>query len=150
LDSTLTEFDPYFTWLGIPLHQRPPTYYQLLGVDPQITDPAVVKALALQRIAYVRNFQKTEHSASVRNCSKSLPSPNPSSPTLSNAPPTTSPSSPLRRRRPSSSPGPSPPKSLTSPPQPSRRPRRVSAGPVTVARTPKPSNGSAAAPPSWY
>jgi len=57
----MPEFDPYLTWLGIPPNQRPPTHYQLLGVDPAITDAAVIKALAIQRSAYVRNFQRTEH-----------------------------------------------------------------------------------------
>src|SRR5688572_22794031 len=59
--SPMPEFDPYLTWLGSPPTQRPPTYYQLLGVDTAITDPEVVKALALQRIAYVRNFQRGVH-----------------------------------------------------------------------------------------
>jgi hypothetical protein len=57
----MPDFDPYLTWLGVPLSQRPPTCYQLLGVDPSITDPEVVKTLAIQRIAYVRNFQRGEH-----------------------------------------------------------------------------------------
>src|SRR5687767_3895680 len=57
----MAAFDPYLTWLGIPTHQRPPTYYQLLEVDPAIDDVNVVKTLALQRIAYVRNFQRSEH-----------------------------------------------------------------------------------------
>src|SRR6185369_17953611 len=57
----MPEFDPYLSWLGIPTSQRPPTYYQLLGVDPAISDPAVINALAIQRIAYVRNFQRSEH-----------------------------------------------------------------------------------------
>jgi WD40 repeat protein len=57
----MPDFDPYLTWLGVPPTQRPPTYYQLLGVDPAIIDSAVVKALAIQRIAYVRHFQRGEH-----------------------------------------------------------------------------------------
>ena len=65
----MADFDPYLSWLGIPLSQRPPTAYQLLAIDPAITDPAVIKALALQRAAYVRNFQKGEHS---ERCSKLL------------------------------------------------------------------------------
>src|SRR5215213_7619941 len=56
----MAEFDPYLTWLGIAPTQRPPTLYQLLAIDPAIKDPAVIRALSLQRAAYVRNFQKGE------------------------------------------------------------------------------------------
>ena len=27
------EFDPYYTWLGIPKREQPPTHYRLLGID---------------------------------------------------------------------------------------------------------------------
>lgn len=37
--------DPY-VWLGVPPGPRPPTHYQLLGLDPAVTDPAAVRAAA--------------------------------------------------------------------------------------------------------
>jgi WD40 repeat protein len=57
----MAKFDPYLEWLGIPSTERPPTLYQLLGVDPSITDLGEVKSLAIQRIAKVRHFQRGEH-----------------------------------------------------------------------------------------
>lgn len=40
--------DPY-DWLGLPKAQRPPTHYQLLGVDPSVTDAATIRAAADRR-----------------------------------------------------------------------------------------------------
>ena len=50
-------FDPYRKWLGIPEESRPPTHYQLLGIQPTERDPDVIRAAVTQRSAYVRNFQ---------------------------------------------------------------------------------------------
>lgn len=41
--------DPY-DWLGLPKPQRPPTYYQLLGVATSVTDPTTIKAAAERQI----------------------------------------------------------------------------------------------------
>lgn len=54
-------FDPYRKWLGIPSQQRPPTYYQLLGVAPEEIDREVIEEAALMRTAHVRNFQTGPH-----------------------------------------------------------------------------------------
>ena len=35
--------DPY-DWLGVPKGTRPPTHYQLLGLDPAVAEPAAVRA----------------------------------------------------------------------------------------------------------
>ncbi len=54
-------FDPYHKWLGIPRDQRPPTYYQMLGISPDEEDPEVIEEAALMRIAHVRNYQLGPH-----------------------------------------------------------------------------------------
>jgi hypothetical protein len=50
-------FDPYHRWLSIPKHQRPPTYYQLLGVAPDEADPQVITEAALRQTTHVRTYQ---------------------------------------------------------------------------------------------
>lgn len=54
-------FDPYHKWLGIPKNQRPPTYYQLLGISPEETDSEVITEAALRQTAHVRNYQSSPH-----------------------------------------------------------------------------------------
>jgi hypothetical protein len=62
-------FDPYHKWLGIPRDQRPPNYYQLLGVSPDEKDPEVIEEVALMRIAHLRNYQLGPHA---EECSRLL------------------------------------------------------------------------------
>lgn len=50
-------FDAYHKWLGIPKDRRPPTYYDLLGIDPAEQDVEVIDGAALRQIAHVRTFQ---------------------------------------------------------------------------------------------
>lgn len=52
-----TDFDPYQQWLGIGPHERPPSHYRLLGLQPFESDPGVIQAAADQRMIYVRTFQ---------------------------------------------------------------------------------------------
>jgi hypothetical protein len=54
-------FDPYETWLGIPADRRPPTYYNLLGLAPDESDPAAIDQAALRRIGRVRQHQIGPH-----------------------------------------------------------------------------------------
>jgi WD40 repeat protein len=56
-------FDPYHKWLGIPEDQRPPTYYQLLGVAPPETDREVIEEMALRQTSHVRTYQTGPHAA---------------------------------------------------------------------------------------
>ena len=42
-------FDPYHKWLAIAKDQRPPTYYQLLGISPHEADPEVIEEAAIRR-----------------------------------------------------------------------------------------------------
>lgn len=50
-------FDPYLEWLAIPTTDRPPTHYQLLGLDPRERDPQVVEQALLDRVEQVRVHQ---------------------------------------------------------------------------------------------
>lgn len=65
----MTGFDPYLIWLDIPPHERPATYYRLLGLRPLENDPQVISAAADRVIAHVSRFQQTEHAAA---CSQLL------------------------------------------------------------------------------
>jgi len=50
-------FDAYHKWLGIPPGRRPPTHYQLLGINPTEQDRDVIESAAVRQTAYVRHFQ---------------------------------------------------------------------------------------------
>jgi hypothetical protein len=54
-------FDPYHKWLAIPPGPRPPTYYQLLGVAPDESDPEVIAEAALRQTSHVRTYQAGPH-----------------------------------------------------------------------------------------
>ncbi len=56
-------FDPYHKWLGIPKDQRPPTYYQLLGVASGESDPEVIEEAAVRQTTHVRAYQVGPHAA---------------------------------------------------------------------------------------
>lgn len=60
-------FDPYLTWLRIPEGQRPPSYYQLLGVLPGELDKAAVVAAARRQMALVEPHRQGPH---VVECSR--------------------------------------------------------------------------------
>ncbi len=50
-------FDPYSTWLSIPPDRRPPSYYDLLGLNVFESDPTIIDQAALRRIGKVRQYQ---------------------------------------------------------------------------------------------
>jgi WD40 repeat protein len=56
-------FDPYHKWLGIPKHQRPPTYYQLLSIAPEEDDPEVIEEAAIRQSTHLRSYQLGAHAA---------------------------------------------------------------------------------------
>jgi curved DNA-binding protein CbpA len=56
-------FDPYFTWLGIPKNQRPPTHYQLLNIPSSEYNREVIEAAAARQMNRVRPHQKGPNSA---------------------------------------------------------------------------------------
>ena len=51
------DFDPYYTWLGIPPKDQPPTHYRLLGVELFEGNLDVVENAADRQMAHVRLFQ---------------------------------------------------------------------------------------------
>lgn len=50
------DFDPYHKWLGVPRDQRPPTFYQLLGIAEDEEDLEVIRGAVRQKEDYVRKF----------------------------------------------------------------------------------------------
>jgi hypothetical protein len=59
----VSEFDPYYTWLGIAPKDQPPTYYRLLGIDLFEQNSDVIANAADQRMVHLRTFQSGKHSA---------------------------------------------------------------------------------------
>lgn len=55
------EFDPYYKLLGIPVEQRPPTLYQLVGVQMFEKDYDVISNACDQRMSHLRNFATSQH-----------------------------------------------------------------------------------------
>jgi hypothetical protein len=56
-------FDPYRKWLSIPVGERPPDAFHLLGVDPGETDPEVIEEAVIRQTAHVRTYQTGPHAA---------------------------------------------------------------------------------------
>jgi hypothetical protein len=56
------EFDPYYTWLGIPPEEQPPHHYRLLGIRPLEADRDVITHAMDQRMAHLRTMQGGKHS----------------------------------------------------------------------------------------
>jgi WD40 repeat protein len=54
-------FDPYHKWLGIPKDQRPPTYYQLLGLAAGESDVEVIEEAAIRQSGHLRAYQLGPH-----------------------------------------------------------------------------------------
>src|SRR5262245_41631709 len=50
----MTDFDPYYQWLGIPAAEQPPNHYRLLGLSLFENDPRIIDQAALRQTAYVR------------------------------------------------------------------------------------------------
>ena len=59
----MPQFDPYHKWLGIPAWEQPPNHYRLLGLTNFESDPDAIDSAADQRMAHVRTFQSSVHSA---------------------------------------------------------------------------------------
>lgn len=45
----MADFDPYYTWLQIPMNQRPVNHYKFLGLIPPISDIKEIEAACLNR-----------------------------------------------------------------------------------------------------
>jgi len=59
----MPQFDPYRKWLGIPESNRPPNFYELLGIPLFEQDIEVVHNAADARMTYVRTFATGTHNA---------------------------------------------------------------------------------------
>jgi hypothetical protein len=57
------DFDPYEAWLDIPSDRRPPTYYDLLAVPEDETDPQRIESAAAARMEPVRARALGEYGA---------------------------------------------------------------------------------------
>ena len=51
-----SQFDPYYTWLGIPPSQRPPTLYRLLGLQDFEPNGPVIEHAADRVMLHLRSF----------------------------------------------------------------------------------------------
>jgi hypothetical protein len=51
---SMADFDPYYTWLGIPPKDQPPTHYRLLGVECFEANSDVIENAADRQMAHVR------------------------------------------------------------------------------------------------
>jgi len=61
--DSVTTFDPYYKWLGIPPEAQPPDYYQLLGLQRFEKDADVIASAADRQMGHVKSFASGPHSA---------------------------------------------------------------------------------------
>ena len=54
-------FDPYYTWLGIPPQEQPPSHYRLLGIRALEDNRDVITHAMDQRMAHLRTLQSGKH-----------------------------------------------------------------------------------------
>src|SRR5262245_20385479 len=71
-DTTSSKFDPYHRWLAIPKDQRPPTLYQLLGLNAGETDLEVIEEAARRQINYLRSYRTGPQAAICVRVSKEI------------------------------------------------------------------------------
>ena len=55
-------FDPYYTWLGIPLHEQPANHYRLLGISLFESNSEVISNAADRVMLHLRAFQSGQRS----------------------------------------------------------------------------------------
>ena len=66
LESKTMAFDAYRKWLGISSKRRPPTFYDLLGVEPGENDTDVILSALQQRRTFIRSKKGEGYDAQVR------------------------------------------------------------------------------------
>jgi len=66
LRGVMTQFDPYYIWLGIPPHQQPPNHYRLLGLAPFESDVKAIAEAAQLQVERVRNSASRSEEAVAR------------------------------------------------------------------------------------
>jgi len=52
----MSDFDPYYKWLGIPPQEQPPNHYQLLGIQMLEQSTDVIEAAANRQMAYLQEL----------------------------------------------------------------------------------------------
>ena len=52
----MSDFDPYYKWLGIPPEEQPPTHYRLLGIQLLEQNAEVIEAAANRQMAYLQEL----------------------------------------------------------------------------------------------
>lgn len=57
----MSDFDPYYEWLGIPPKDQPPNLYRLLGIEAFEADEKVIELAAEQRVAHLRTRSMGKH-----------------------------------------------------------------------------------------
>jgi WD domain, G-beta repeat len=67
-----TVADPYADWLAIPAHLRPPTYYQLLGIDPSELDPTAIAAAAERQLERLRPHETASDGEACRRIQREI------------------------------------------------------------------------------
>ena len=56
----MSEFDPYYEWLGIPLSDQPSNHYRLLSIPVYESNTDVIKSAAERQTMFLRSFQSGE------------------------------------------------------------------------------------------
>lgn len=67
-----TQFDPYYTWLGIPPEDQPPDHYRLLGIRRFENNPEVISNALGQRLVHIRSFQASERRSAAEQLLREL------------------------------------------------------------------------------
>jgi len=57
----MTDFDPYYHWLGIPADEQPASLFRLLGLYEGETNPEVIENAADRAMAYLRQHAAGRH-----------------------------------------------------------------------------------------
>ena len=52
----MSDFDPYYKWLGIPPEEQPPTHYRLLGIQVLEQNVEVIESAANRQMAYLQEL----------------------------------------------------------------------------------------------
>lgn len=68
----MTEFNPYYKWLGISKDEDSPSHYQMLGLNRGEFDPDVIEAAAEQRILFLESVQNGANKDLARKLTKEI------------------------------------------------------------------------------
>jgi hypothetical protein len=60
---TVSDFNPYHVWLGIPPDEQPANHYRLLGLNSFESNRDVIDSAADRQMAHLRTFQSGKHGA---------------------------------------------------------------------------------------